>query len=199
MQLDKIQSLENKLNSASIIERTNILCEIIDQRGSCSFYDEEITQLQHALQCATLAKENNESDKFITASLFHDLGHMLTGEDVNSHDFLNNDKYHENVAASFLSKYFPEEVTYPIKMHVIAKRYLCSVQSDYYDGLSDGSKRSFKLQGGYLNKDAIRKLESHKYFEDAVRLRNYDDKAKIKGKKTEAISFFHPFIKKSYI
>ena len=79
MQLDKIQSLENKLNSASIIERTNVLCEIIDQRGSCSFYDEEITQLQHALQCATLAKENNESDKFITASLFHDLGHMLTG------------------------------------------------------------------------------------------------------------------------
>tara|TARA_S200000501_G_scaffold272733_1_gene256495 strand:- start:133 stop:309 length:177 start_codon:yes stop_codon:yes gene_type:complete len=57
MQLDKIQSLENNLNSASIIERTNILCEIIDQRGSCSFYDEEITQLQHALQCATLAKE----------------------------------------------------------------------------------------------------------------------------------------------
>ena len=61
---------------------------------------------------------------------------MLTGEDVNSHDFLNNDKYHENVAASFLSKYFPEEVTYPIKMHVIAKRYLCSVQSNYYDGVS---------------------------------------------------------------
>ena len=124
---------------------------------------------------------------------------MLTGEDVNNHDFLNNDQYHENVAASFLSKYFPEEVTYPIKMHVIAKRYLCSVQSDYYDGLSDGSKRSFKLQGGYLNKDAIRNLESHKYFEDAVRLRKYDDNAKIRGKKTEAISFFHPFIKKSYI
>ncbi len=84
-------------------------------------------------------------------------------------------------------------------MHVIAKRYLCSVQSDYYDGLSDGSKRSFKLQGGYLNKGAIRKLESHKYFEDAVRLRKYDDNAKIRGKKTEDISFFHPFIKKSYI
>ena len=199
MQLDKIQSLENNLNSASIIERTNILCEIIDQRGSCSFYDEEITQLQHALQCATLAIESNESDKFITASLFHDLGHMLTGEDVNNHDFLNNDQYHENVAESFLSKYFTEKVNYSIKMHVIAKRYLCSVQSDYYDNLSDGSKRSFKLQGGYLNKDTIRKLESHKYFEDAVRLRNYDDKAKIKGKKTEAISFFHPFIKKSYI
>ena len=67
MQLDKIQSLENNLNSASILERTNILCEIIDQRGSCSFYDEEITQLQNALPCATLALESNESDKVITA------------------------------------------------------------------------------------------------------------------------------------
>ena len=106
MQLDKIQSLENKLNSASIIERTNILCEIIDQRGSCSFYDEEITQLQHALQCATLAKGNNESDKFITASLFHDLGHMLTGEDVDSHDFLNNVAVLMSSILSLMGSYF---------------------------------------------------------------------------------------------
>ena len=54
------------------------LLELLEKKGSDIQYgNEDVTQLEHALQCAELAEQNNKSDAFITAALLHDIGHLL--------------------------------------------------------------------------------------------------------------------------
>ena len=47
-------------------------------------YGEDVTELQHALQCATFAQQAGETPEVIVASLLHDYGHLVhdLGEDI---------------------------------------------------------------------------------------------------------------------
>ena len=65
--------------------------------------------------------------------------------------FWREDQNHEEVGADYLEPFFVEAVTTPIRLHVPAKRYLCTTDASYYDGLSEASKRSFQVQGGTLS------------------------------------------------
>ena len=53
------------------------LFKIIEEIGSDKQYgNEKVSQLEHAIQCALLAKKNNENHFFITAALFLSLIHI---------------------------------------------------------------------------------------------------------------------------
>jgi predicted HD phosphohydrolase len=66
-------------------------------------------------------------------------------------------------------------------LHVPAKRCLCAVEPSYFDTLSPSSVQSLALQGGPLTDDDVAAFEQHDHWEDAVRLRRYDDMGKIPG------------------
>ena len=51
------------------------LFELYETTGDRS-YGESITQIEHALQCAALARDEDASDALIVAALFHDVGHL---------------------------------------------------------------------------------------------------------------------------
>ena len=155
-----------------------------------SRYDEAVTQLEHGLQAAYLANEAGADAAEITAALFHDIGHLLVNEFDGTGDFLNEDLEHEFVAADYLDPYFPPTVTEPIRLHVPAKRYLCSTDQDYHDLLSDASKRSFELQGGNLSPDEKAELDAHPHLQAALRLRRFDDQAKTSGLKVPEIDSY---------
>ncbi|HEY9795658.1 MAG TPA: HD domain-containing protein, partial [Leptolyngbyaceae cyanobacterium] len=57
----------------SLEEITNLLT----QKGTAMYGREAVSQLEHALQCATLAELAGESNEIITACLLHDLGHLI--------------------------------------------------------------------------------------------------------------------------
>ena len=78
-------------------------------------------------------------------------------------------------------RYFGPEVTEPIRLHVDAKRYLCAVDPPYLDGLSPASRLSLKLQGGPMDPAEVAAFEANAYCRDAVRLRRWDDTAKVPG------------------
>ena len=129
------------------------LLNLLENKGSNIQYgNENVTQLEHALQCAELAEKNNFSKEIITAALLHDIGHLLyDGEDpINE----GKDGYHENLGADYLSAYYGEEVTRPIRAHVACKRYLSSVEDGYYDVLSEASKISLDSLSLFENKPA---------------------------------------------
>lgn len=143
-------------------------------------YDEEVTQLDHALQCAALAVGERADDALVVAALLHDVGHLLelqagtTGPgDV--------DARHEALGKAYLDALFPPAVTQPIALHVRAKRYLCAVDPGYHDGLSEGSVRSLERQGGPLDARQVAAFESRPGYEAAVRLRRWDDLGKVDG------------------
>lgn len=140
-------------------------------------YGEEITQLEHGLQCGQLAREDGAPDTLIAAALLHDIGQFI-GDAGHAAEKLGVDARHEVTGARFLAKAFPEAVTEPVRMHVDAKRYLCAVEPGYGEALSDASRLSLRLQGGRMSGSEAAAFERQAGFEDALRLRRYDDLGK---------------------
>jgi len=190
------ESLRRRLEGASDENVVEILFEFLLARGQ-SNYDECVTQIQHALQAARLATENNCGDHAVTAALFHDLGHLLLDEHATQAGFLQQDLNHEEAGADFLSDYFPPEVTEPIRLHVAAKRYLCTVDAEYHDRLSDASKRSFQVQGGRLSPAEQARLEANPGLAIALELRRFDDRAKQSDRIVPALETYAACVQRS--
>ena len=147
-------------------------------------YGENVTQLEHALQTAQLAIEDNYDDEFVAACFLHDIGHLHYAEGLAQKNI---DGEHEELGANYLSTAFSKNVTEPIRLHVAAKRYLCATKPEYHDTLSKASKHSLKLQGGPFVSEEVEEFEKNPLFEKAVKLRIYDDRGKIFD--LEVISF----------
>ena len=96
-------------------------------------------------------------------------------------------QYH---GVSALKGVFPAAVLDPIRLHVDAKRYLCAVDAAYWAALSDDSKRSLQLQGGTFSPQDAARFIAQPYAQDAVRLRRWDDLAKVAGCETPALEHY---------
>ena len=186
-------TLAQKMSGATTEQKVTILFDYMEDRGQ-SFYDEVVTQLEHALQCAALARKKNASPTLITGALLHDIGHIILDEHNAREAFLNTDLNHEEIGAQYMEPFFPEAVTTPIRLHVPAKRYLCTTDPSYYDGLSEASKRSLKLQGGTMSDEEREAFEQIPYFEDGLVLRRWDDLAKVKGLDTPRLEVYREVV-----
>lgn len=169
------------------------IVDLFNEKGHSLYGGEAVTQMEHALQAATFAKKHQASDALITASLLHDIGHLLHAlpDDAPDHGV---DDLHEELAALFLEKYFIKEVVEPAKLHVQAKRYLCFVDADYYNTLSEPSRQSLALQGGIMNAEEAAEFEKYENYKEAVLLRTWDDLAKDPTMQTDPIESFAPYI-----
>jgi phosphonate degradation associated HDIG domain protein len=169
------------------------LLHLFQQKGSQQYGQEAVTQLEHALQCATLAETANATPELITACLFHDLGHLVhdLGENIATQGI---DDRHEYRAIPILKSLFNQAVTEPIRLHVAAKRYLCATDNQYWNSLSPASRLSLELQGGIFSADEATLFIRQSYGKDAVKLRIWDDLAKQPHKKTPDLNHFFPMI-----
>ena len=141
-------------------------------------YGEEVTEQQHALQCAHFAQLEGQAPALIAACLLHDIGHLLhdLGEDIATQGI---DAVHEEYGATWLASHFPPEIVEPVRLHVAAKRYLCAVDDDYQAGLSESSQLSLFLQGGPMSPVEVAAFQANPHYSDAVQLRLYDDAGKV--------------------
>ena len=144
---------------------------------------EPVTQLEHALQSASLAERAGASAALVAASLLHDIGHMVNdlGETPTEQGV---DDLHQFHALAALRGAFPDDVLEPIRWHVDAKRYLCRERPAYYASLSPDSKRSLVLQGGVFSAEEANDFAARRWAQDAVKLRLWDDLAKVAGERT---------------
>jgi phosphonate degradation associated HDIG domain protein len=156
------------------------IIELFARRGEAAYHGEAVSQTEHALQAALLADREGAPDRLVVAALLHDVGHLLDGQDEDLAP-RGVDGRHEEAGCAWLARYFGPDVTEPIRLHVAAKRYLCAVAPSYIDGLSPASRRSLKLQGGAMNDEQRAEFVSNPAHADAVRLRHYDDTAKVPG------------------
>jgi phosphonate degradation associated HDIG domain protein len=163
--------------------------KVFAEHGNLGYSGEPVTQLEHALQAAKLAEDEGAGDALITAALLHDLGHMLNlqGETPTARGI---DDTHQYFAIPFLRGTFGDAVLEPIRLHVDAKRALCALEQDYFDALSEDSRRSLKLQGGIYSLAEADEFLARPYAEDAIRVRRWDDEAKVKGAVTPPLSHY---------
>lgn len=146
-------------------------------KGHEQYDGEPVTQLQHALQTAHLAEQAGANSELITACLLHDIGHLL-------HDFGSTptnqglDDVHQYRCLPFLRPLFGDATLDAIKLHVDAKRYLCAVEREYFDRLSEDSRRSLILQGGIFDAEQAHNFITLPHAAGAISLRRWDDEAK---------------------
>jgi phosphonate degradation associated HDIG domain protein len=161
----------------TIVDR---IMDLFAQRGAVAYHGEAITQAEHALQAADLAQRDGAPERLVVAALLHDVGHLLDGQDEDL-ACRGVDGRHEEAGCAWLARHFGPGITEPIRLHVAAKRYLCAVFSSYLDGLTPASRLSLSLQGGPMTDDECVEFARDPYHLDAVRLRHYDDAAKVPG------------------
>jgi len=166
--------------------------QLLTVEGDNQYGGEAVSQLEHALQCAALAEQAGETPQTITAALLHDIGHLLakTGRIQASASTESGDDLHQYVALPFLRGLFSSAVLEPIRLHVDAKRYLCATDPSYWSTLSTASKHSLIMQGGVYTPPQAAEFEAQSFAQEAVRLRRYDDLAKMPETLTPALPHF---------
>ena len=168
---------------------TEQIRHLFDARGNSQYGGEAVNQREHALQAAALAEREHAPASLVIAALLHDIGHLLHDlhEDA-PHEGI--DDVHEDRAAKWLKEHFSDEVVEPVRLHVAAKRYLCTVEPSYRQTLSPPSIVSLELQGGAMSDQERRAFEALPHADAAVRLRRWDDSAKVEGLTTPSIGHF---------
>jgi phosphonate degradation associated HDIG domain protein len=166
---------------------------LFEERGDSMYGGEGVTQLEHALQAATLAEASGADSATIVAALLHDVGHLLHDLPDDAPD-TGIDDVHERLAYEWLRQYFPPEVTEPVRMHVDAKRYLCGVEPEYQQALSPPSVQSLMLQGGPYTPEEAREFERNPHFSQAVQVRRWDDLAKVPDFVTPSLDHFLSYV-----
>lgn len=160
--------------------------------AGCRAYGELITQLEHALQCAALARQDRADDEVVVAALLHDIGHLAEDETDRP------ERHHGGGGAALVQPFVSPRIAWLIEHHVIAKRYLCTVDPRYVEQLSPASRRSYTEQGGRLGPEEQLGLETRPWFADAVRLRRWDDAAKVPGLACPPLVEYAPLLERRF-
>jgi 2-amino-1-hydroxyethylphosphonate dioxygenase (glycine-forming) len=163
--------------------RERILTLLRDAQGQ--YFGESVTQLEHALQCADLARASGADNEMILAALLHDIGHLIAvGDETGSPD-------HDRIGATFLKELrFSERVTELVSGHVQAKRYLAWMEPSYQKQLSSASKHTLAQQGGPMSSEEPRDFEQDRLFAEKIKLRHWDELAKVPRADTEELDSY---------
>ena len=146
---------------------------------------------EHMLQAGVLAEAAGAQASLVAAALLHDIGHLLgealrggegpppqAAKPAGSSPPASTDDQHEETGARWLSQWFGEAVTEPVRLHVAAKRYLCAVDAGYFGLLSAESVRTLSLQGGPMTAAEVAAFEALPHGRAAAAVRRWDDQAK---------------------
>ncbi len=177
---------KNHLDRETIVD---YLGDIFMRRGTESYLGEAVTMSQHMLQTAYNAEKAGQSKTVIVAALLHDIGHY-TGEFPDDYIQQGVDNRHEHTGAAILEKFFGPEIVEPVRLHVDAKRYLCAIEPEYFDGLSDASVQTLALQGGPFNREQAAEFEKKPHLETTIRIRKFDDNGKTPGLNTPGVDYY---------
>jgi gamma-butyrobetaine dioxygenase len=171
------------------------------------YLGEAVTVAEHQLRTAARARQAGAPAELVAAALLHDVGHVIdparpalaegipaggTGDEAGPAAAVRSaggtaaslafehgvDVRHEEIGADWLARWFGPRVTEPVRLHVIAKRYLCAVDPDYLALLSPASIRTLALQGGPLTGTGLAAFRAGAYWGAAQVLRRWDDAGK---------------------
>jgi 2-amino-1-hydroxyethylphosphonate dioxygenase (glycine-forming) len=153
--------------------------------GSQDYIGEPVSQAEHMCQCAQLAEASGAEDDVILATFFHDIGHLcefaFPEKRIEHMDNVGVVDHEKLGAAYLLSKGFSKKIAKLVQSHVMAKRYLTYHNPEYYDQLSEASKKTLEFQGGVMTYEEAMAFEEDDLFDQHVAIRRWDDLAKKTG------------------
>ncbi len=162
-----------------IVTTVDEVFQLYERYGDADYIGEPVSQLEHMSQSAEFALREGFDDEVVLAAFFHDIGHICVLN--NAHNSMGGFgvKSHEKIGADFLRTCgFPERVAQLVENHVQAKRYLTFRYPNYYEHLSEASKRTLEFQGGVMTSAEATKFENDPLFELSILMRKWDELAK---------------------
>lgn len=183
----------------------NDIDEKIDRAFQClylandlDYIGEPISQLEHALQCAYFAEQAGHNQEVILACLFHDIGHFAANTKQNQMADLGV-VHHEWVGAQLAYTLgFSAKIALLIGHHVNAKRYLAGKKKDYFERLSEASKKTLCFQGGVMSAEEMLHFEMNTHFKDILRVRVNDEKAKEMNLEVPNLAYYRLYLYKHF-
>lgn len=146
-----------------------------------------------ALEAAHLAERSGAPPSLVLAALLRDVGHLI-GDEASLRS-----TGAEEIGAAWLSRYLGPEVTEPIRLHVIAKRYLCTRTSHYLTRLTKEARRSYERQGGSLDPREMAEFVKNPYYLQALTLRRWVDVAKIPEVRVPDFEHYRPMLDRAIL
>lgn len=141
-------------------------------------YDgEPVDQLEHALQCAALARQEGDP-AFVVAALLHDIARAPAVAGV---PYDGPREHHGQTAARWLTPRVGTRVAWLAEQHVAAKRYLVATDPEYEAKLTEVSARTLQAQGGPMSEQEVTAFRSQPDWRLALKLREIDDQGKLPG------------------
>ncbi len=163
-------------------EITDEVLKLYERFGEQDYIGEPVSQIEHMCQCAQLAEEGGYDNEVILAAFFHDIGHLLehvmpSGQ-MDGYGVVN----HELMGADYLrQKGFSEKITKLVAAHVPAKRYLTWKYPEYFERLSEASKKTLEFQGGRMTDEEATAFEADELHVLYIQLRKFDEQAKLEN------------------
>lgn len=163
--------------------KTEVVDEIMNlykKYGDEDYIGEPVSQVEHMCQCAQLAEKEGYDEEIILAAFFHDIGHLcehiMPAQQMNGYGVVD----HEKLGADYLrGKGFSQTIASLVENHVQAKRYLTYHHPEYYEKLSEASKKTLEFQGGKMTLEEAMAFESDALFDMHIKFRQWDDQAKL--------------------
>ncbi len=170
---------------------------LFQRHGEELYFGEEVTQTQHAFQCLHLATMLSDDADIHLAAFVHDIGHLCEEENLSNGMVGYGIMNHESEGARFLMEMgFSQRICNLVENHVAAKRYLISLDDEYYDNLSEASKKTLEFQGGKMSKQEMQQFIKLTDFNNYILLRKCDDLGKSLLKKEENWKLIRDMIEK---
>lgn len=181
-----------RLDGESIVP---FLARIFTERGSEEYLGEPVTVAEHMLQGAMLAESEKAGDELIAAALLHDIGHFTSSFGTYSSEDTE-DRHHDEEGARVLEPFFPPVIVECVRLHVAAKRYLCATDPSYFGKLSSASVHTLSLQGGPMSEDEVAEFRRNPYYDEAVRVRLWDEAGKEPGVPVQPFCHYAPLLQR---
>lgn len=164
--------------NASPEEIVSEIFDLYQQFGKADYIGESVSQLEHMSQAAQQAMDEGYDDEVVLAAFFHDIGQICAQHAESMGGYGN--KEHEELGYTYLlQKGFSLRMAELVRSHVDAKRYLCYKYPGYYDELTEASKKTLGYQGGPMSAEEATAFETHPDFALYIKLREWDDRAKV--------------------
>ncbi len=165
--------------------------------GDEDYIGEPVSQLEHMLQAGELARKEGYDDEVILAAFFHDIGHLLAfegrGDTMGGYGVVS----HEFKGAEYLrERGFSMRVAALVESHVEAKRYLTCKYPEYYEKLSEASRKTLEFQGGKMTSEEASEFELDPHSALKIKLRLWDDEAKDTVQSTQTLGYFKELAQK---
>ena len=168
------------MNLKKASEIADKIIDLYREHGGEEYSGEKVTQLEHMAQAAELATKQGYDDEIVLAAFLHDIGHICVSASQNTEMGGYGIMDHEEVGASFLREQgFSKRVARLVESHVEAKRYLTYKDQEYFDRLSDASRKTLEYQGGKMTEEEASAFEHYPMFELIIKMRKWDEEAKV--------------------